>query len=370
MKSIAGFFVSTFISLALAVPLAAVAAAEEKVLNVYNWVDYIGADTLRIFEERTGIKVTYDVLDSNDVLQGKLLAGSSGFDVVVPTSGFHARLIQAGVFMPLDHAKLPNLNNMDPILMEKLERFDPGNQYGVPYLWGTTGLGINRQLVTKLLGEDAPVDSWALVFEPENIKKLESCGVSFLDAYDEVFPAVLAYKGQDPTAQDAKLFESVVVPTLAAVGPHVAYFHSSKYINDLANGDVCVALGWSGDILQASRRAAEANLPFDIDYHMPKEGTVLWFDMLAVPVDAPHPENAHKFINFLMEPEIIAAVSNQVRYANANEAANALVDKAVLENPGIYPTKEASMKNFTLLPYPQRLDRQGLRMWTRIKTGR
>ena len=345
-------------------------ADEDKVLNVYNWVDYIGPNTIKIFEARTGIKVTYDVFDSNDVLQGKLLAGSSGFDIVVPTSGYHARMMQAGAFQRLDHTKLPNLKHMDPVLMKQLERFDAGNQYGIPYLWGTTGLGINRQLVTEMLGEDAPVDSWALVFEPGNLEKLKACGVSFLDAYDELFPAVLAYQGLDPTAQDAELFKTAVVPMLAAVGPHVTYFHSSKYINDLANGDICVALGWSGDILQAGRRASEANLPFTIEYHMPKEGTVLWFDMLAIPVDAPHPENALKFINFLMEPEIIAGVTNQVRYANANLSANKFVDKSVLENSGIYPTKAMSEKNFILPPYPQKIDRKALRMWSRIKTGR
>ena len=345
-------------------------AEEDKLLNVYNWVDYIGPDTIKIFEARTGIKVTYDVFDSNDVLQGKLLAGSSGFDIVVPTSGYHARMLQAGAFQRLDHTKLPNLKHMDPVLMKQLERFDAGNQYGIPYLWGTTGLGINRQLVTEMLGEDAPVDSWALVFEPGNLEKLKACGVSFLDAYDELFPAVLAYQGLDPTAQDAELFKTAVVPVLAAVGPHVTYFHSSKYINDLANGDICVALGWSGDILQAGRRASEANLPFTIEYHMPQEGTVLWFDMLAIPVDAPHPENALKFINFLMEPEIIAGVTNQVRYANANLSANEFVDKSVLENAGIYPTKAMSEKNFILPPYLQKVDRQALRMWSRIKTGR
>jgi len=359
--------VGVLVGLMLAVPGL---AAEDKVLNVYNWVDYIGPDTIRIFEERTGIKVSYDVFDSNDVLQGKLLAGSSGFDVVVPTSGYHARMIAAGVFMRLDHEKLPNLKHMNPVLMKQLERFDVGNQYGVPYLWGTTGLGINRQLVTQILGKDAPVDSWALVFEPEYMEKLNACGVSFLDAFDELFPAVLAYKGMDPTAQDAELFEDEVVPVLSEIGPQVTYFHSSKYINDLANGDICVALGWSGDILQAGRRASEAKLPFDIEYHMPKEGTVLWFDMLAIPIDAPHPENALKFINFLMEPEIIAGVTNQVRYANANLSADEFVDKSVLENPGIYPTKEMSEKNFILSPYPQKIDRKGLRMWSRIKTGR
>ena len=288
-------------------------AEEDKLLNVYNWVDYIGPDTIKIFEARTGIKVTYDVFDSNDVLQGKLLAGSSGFDIVVPTSGYHARMMQAGAFQRLDHTKLPNLKHMDPVLMKQLERFDAGNQYGIPYLWGTTGLGINRQLVTEMLGEDAPVDSWALVFEPGNLEKLKACGVSFLDAYDELFPAVLAYQGLDPTAQDAELFKTAVVPVLAAVGPHVTYFHSSKYINDLANGDICVALGWSGDILQAGRRASEANLPFTIEYHMPQEGTVLWFDMLAIPVDAPHPENALKFIEFL------AGTPAQKRFAEGNQ---------------------------------------------------
>jgi putrescine transport system substrate-binding protein len=345
-------------------------AAEEPVLNVYNWADYIGETTLADFEARTGIKVVYDVYDSNDVLQGKLLAGNSGFDVVVPSSGFLARLISAGVFQPLDHARLPNLKHMDPTLLRKLEPFDPGNRHGLPYLWGTTGIGYNREMVASALGTDTPVTSWDTVFNPENMAKLSKCGISFLDAFDEVFPAVLAYKKLPPNEQDAAVFEREVVPVLESVSPHITYFHSSKYINDLANGDICVALGWSGDVLQAARRAEEAGQPFTIDYVIPTEGTSLWFDMMAIPVDAPHPDNAHRFINFLMEPEVIAKISDRVRYANANKSATPLVDKSITSDQRIYPPDSINAKNYTLAPYPARLDRQALRMWTRIKTRR
>ncbi len=345
-------------------------ADEEKVLNVYNWVDYIGDSTLLDFESRTGIRVVYDVFDSNDVLQGKLLAGSSGFDVVVPTSGFLARLIGANIFLPLDPTKLSNLKHMNPVIMDKVAQSDPGHRFGVPYLWGTTGIGFNRQLLEKVLGTDAPTDSWELVFNPKYLSKLSSCGVSFLDAFDEIFPAVLAYQGMDPYTMNVKVFKNSVVPVLEAVTPHVTYFHSSKYINDLANGDICIALGWSGDILQAASRAKEANMPFQIEFSSPIEGAALWVDMMAIPIDAPHPDNAHKFINFLMEPAVIADITNKVRFANANSAADALVNPEILSHPGIYPSAESSKKSYTLPPYPQKIDRQGLRLWTRIKTGR
>ena len=345
------------------------ASAEDAVVHVYNWVEYIGKSTIADFERQTGIKVVYDVFDSNDVLQGKLLAGNSGYDVVVPTSPFLARLIGAKAFYELDHARLTNLSHMNPVLMKKLERFDPGNRFGIPYLWGTTGIGVNQELVKQALGENAPVNSWDLVFNPANMSKLK-CGVAFLDAYDEIFPAVLNYKGLDPATSDTSVFRDQVMPVLDGVQPYITYYNSSKYINDLANGDICVALGWSGDILQAAARAKEANQPFTVSYTIPKEGTAIWFDMLAIPVDAPHKDNALAFINFLMDPKVIAGVSNTVRYANANKDSTPMVDPDILADPGIYPTDETNARSYTLLPYPQKVDRASLRMWTRLKTGR
>ncbi|MCB1693396.1 MAG: extracellular solute-binding protein, partial [Pseudomonadales bacterium] len=246
----------------------------------------------------------------------------------------------------------------------------PGNQYGIPYLWGTTGIGVNEKLVKAALGDDAPVDSWDLVLDPKYASKLKDCGISFLDAYDEIFPAVLNYEGEDPTSQDVNLFKTKVEPVLEAVHPYIRYYNSSKYINDLANGDICAAVGWSGDVLQAAARAEEAHQPFKVSYSIPKEGTLIWIDMMAIPIDAPHPDNAHKFINFLMDPKVIAGVSNTVRYANGNKAADEFVDPDLLADKQVYPPADVRSKCYTLPPYPPKVDRQGLRMWTRIKTGR
>ena len=342
-------------------------AAEEKVLNVYNWSDYIAEDTEANFEQQTGIQVNYDVFDSNEVLETKLLAGKTGYDVVVPSASFLERQIKAGVFMKLDKSKLPNLANMDPEIMQRVALHDPGNEHAVPYLWGTTGIGYNPEKVKAALGVDT-IDSWATIFDPENAKKLKDCGLVMLDAPVEVFDSALIYLGKDPNSEsEADL--NAARDLIMGVRPYVRYFHSSQYINDLANGEICVALGWSGDILQAQARGAEAEKPVEVAYTIPKEGAIVWFDMLAIPADAPHPDNAHKFINYLMEPSVIAAVSDYVAYANGNAASFELVDEAVRTDPSVYPTPEVKAKLYPSLAESQEYSRLSNRAWTTVRTG-
>jgi putrescine transport system substrate-binding protein len=343
--------------------------AQENVLHVYNWSDYIAPETVANFEKETGIKVVYDVFDSNELLEAKLLAGNTGFDVVVPSASFLGRQIKAGIFMPLDKSKLTNYSHLDEGLMRKLQRVDPDNAHAVPYLWGTTGLGYNVKAVKARLGEDAPVNSWDLFFKPENMAKLKDCGISALDAQSEVLPIALHYLGHDPNSLNEADYTEHAAPLLAAARPNITYFHSSQYINDLANGDICVALGWSGDILQAATRAAEAGKGVEVAYSLPKEGTVVWFDMLAIPKDAKNVEAAHTFINYLMRPEVIAEVSNYVSYANGNLSSKELVDEAIRQDPNVYPSDEVMDKLFTLAVMPPRVDRVMTRVWTKVKTG-
>jgi putrescine transport system substrate-binding protein len=354
-------------ALLLAAPLVA-QAQEEPVLNVYNWSDYIAADTIEKFEEETGIDVTYDVYDSNEVLEAKLMAGASGYDVVVPTADFMARQIAAGVYQELDKSKLPNLDNMDPVIMEKVAAFDPGNAHGVVYMWGTTGIGYNVDMIEDRLGADAPTDSWDMVFDPEVVSQLEDCGVTMLDAPTEMIPAAMNYLGLDPTSKDPDDIQAAE-DLLKTVAPHVRYFHSSQYINDLANGDVCLSVGWSGDVFQARDRAAEADNGVEIAYVIPREGALSWFDMLAIPADAPHPDNAHKFINFIMDAQITADITNYVWYANANPASMPMVDEEVTSDPGIFPPEAVKEKLWTAPVYDARADRLINRAWTSVKTG-
>jgi putrescine transport system substrate-binding protein len=342
------------------------APAEEKVLNVYNWSDYIAEDTIANFQEETGIKVNYDVFDSNELLEGKLSAGGSGYDVVVPTASFMERQIRSGIFRKLDKSKLPNLKNMDKEIMDRVALHDPGNQYSVNYMWGTTGIGYNKDKVEKALGK--PVDSWAAVFEPATAKKLQSCGISFLDSASEMATMMLAYLGKDPNSQSEEDLKAVEEKFMA-VRPYVRYIHSSQYINDLANGEICAAVGYSGDVLQARDRAAEAKNNIEVAYAVPKEGTIIWFDMLAIPADAQHPNNAHLFIDYLMRPEVIAAVSNAVNYANGNAASLPYVSEDVKNDPGVYPPPEVKAKLFPDLAETEEYTRLLTRMWTRFKTG-
>ena len=346
------------------------AMAEQKTLHVYNWSDYISPDTVPNFEKQTGDKVVYDVFDSNEVLEGKLMAGSTGYDVVVPSSSFLARQLQSGVFQELDKSKLPNYKNLDPALLQKVEQHDPGNKYAIPYLWATTGIGYNVEKVKAALGKDAPVNRWDLVLKPENLEKLKSCGVSFLDAPEEIFATVLNYLGKDPNSSDAKDYTGAATDLLLKLRPNIRYFHSSQYINDLANGNTCVAIGWAGDVLQAKKRADEAKNGVNIAYSIPKEGALAFFDMMAIPKDAKNVDEAYKWLNYMMDPKVIADVSDKVFYANGNKASLPLINADVRNNPGIFPTPDTLAKLFVLKVQDPKLDRVRTRAWTKVKSGR
>lgn len=345
---------------------ASFAVAEE--LHVYNWSDYIAEDTIEKFEAATGIKVIYDVYDSNEVLEAKMLAGSSGYDITVPTSDFLQRQIEAGVYQKLDKSKLPNLKNMDADLMAGAAGYDAGNEHAVIYMWGTTGIGYNVGKVAERLGGDYAGDSWDMVFNPETAAKLADCGISMLDAPTEIIPAALNYLGYNPNSADSGELEKAA-ELLKSVRPHVRYFHSSQYINDLANGDTCVAVGWSGDVFQARDRADEADNGVEIAYVVPKEGALQWFDMLAIPVDAPNPDAAHKFIDFIMDAQITADITNYVWYASANAAALPLIDEEITSDPGIFPTEEAKSKLWPSKVQTPKVDRTITRHWTSVTTG-
>ncbi|HEX4051036.1 MAG TPA: polyamine ABC transporter substrate-binding protein [Steroidobacteraceae bacterium] len=339
----------------------------EKVLNVYNWSDYIDPSVVPAFEKEYGIKVNYDVFDSNEVLETKLLAGSTGYDVVVPSASFLQRQIQAGVFQKLDKALLPNLKNLDPAITHAIEVNDPGNQYGVNYLWGTSGVGYNVDKVAAAMPA-APVDSFAMLFDPAVVQHFKACGVSILDAPDEVVGEVLVYLGRDPNSeapQDLAAAEKV----LLSVRPYIRYINSSKYIEDLANGEICLALGWSGDVEQARVRAQHAGNGVKIRYGIAREGGMSFFDMLAIPTDAPHPRNAHLFINYLLRPDVAAKNSTAEHYATGNRAAYGLLPADVYEDPGIYPTPSELARLHPNAAHGQTYTRELNRVWTHFKTG-
>lgn len=343
-------------------------AVAEDVLNIYNWSDYIAEDTISKFEEETGIKVNYDVFDSNEVVEAKMLTGSTNYDIVVPSLEFMARQAQAGVFAPIDKAAIANYGNLDPKIMEIIAANDEGNTYGVPYMMYSVGLGYNKDAVAERLGSET-VDSWAVLFDPAQAEKLADCGISLLDSPSEVTAAALNYLGLDPTSEKSEDLDAALA-LLDGVRPFIRYFHSSQYINDLANGDICLAVGYSGDILQARDRADEAGQGVRVAYVIPQEGAQVGFDMLTIPSDAPHPENALKFIDFFLRPQISADITNYVYYANANAAATELVEEGVRNDPGIYPSKEVQAKMFTAKPHAQRYDRSLTRGWTTLKTGK
>jgi putrescine transport system substrate-binding protein len=349
-------------------PLAAM-AAEEKRLHVYNWSDYIAPDTLANFTRETGIEVTYDVYDGNEVLEAKLLAGHSGYDVVVPSaSPYMARQIAAGAYLPLDKAKLPNLKNLDPQLLASAATTDPGNAHGVPYLWSVTGIGFNSALLDRALGEAVPRDSLALLFDPSYAQKLASCGIALLDTPQEVVPAAFAYLGLDPKSRKTAELDRAIA-LVDKLRPYVRKFHSSQYINDLATGDICIALGYSGDVIQARNRAREAESPVEIAFRVPREGAQMSIDMLGIPADAPHPDNAHAFIDYILRPEVIAAISNAVSYPNPNLDATPLVDPEIRGDPGIYPPESVKRFLYIDLPAPRAYERARTRAWSRMKSG-
>lgn len=340
----------------------------EKVLFVYNWSDYIDTTVIDDFEKEYGIDVTYDVFDSNEVLETKLLAGKTGFDIVVPSASFLERQIKAGVFQELDKSKIPNLKNLDPEITKSVALHDPDNAHAVNYLWGTSGVGYNEEMITKRM-PDAPVDSWRMFYDPEVVSKFADCGVAVLDAPSEVIGTVLIYLGKEANSEDPadlKAAEDVLMKMRGSV----RYVNSSKYIEDLANGEICLALGWVGDVLQARDRADEAGKGLTIKYNIPKEGAIMFFDMLAVPRDASHPLNAHLFIDYLMRPDVAAKNSSFVNYASSNAASYPLVDETVRNDPSIYPTAEVKAKLVPDLAETPEFTRQLTRTWTRFKTGR
>jgi putrescine transport system substrate-binding protein len=353
---------------AAAATAAAPASTEEKVVNVFNWSDYIDPAMLEAFTAETGIKVNYDVFDSNEVLETKLLAGNTGYDVVVPSASFLERQIKAGVFRKLDRSKLTNWGNLDPEVLQRVALHDPGNEHSVNHMWGTDGIGYNEGKI-KAIDPNAPVDSWAIVFDPKWAAKFKDCGISVLDAPSELVGVALAYLGKDPNSQseaDLKAAEDL----LMKIRPYIRMIHSSNYIDALANGEICLAVGWSGDVLQARDRAAEAGQGNVIKYSVPKEGTIIWFDMFAIPADAKHPDNAHAFINFMMRPDVAAKNSNFINYATGNSAALALTDDAVKNDPGIYPSAEVKAKLFPDLAESPEFTRLLNRTWTRFTTGK
>jgi putrescine transport system substrate-binding protein len=341
---------------------------EQKVLNIYNWTDYIDPSVVPAFEKEYGIKVNYDVFDSNEVLETKLLAGRTGYDLVVPSASFLQRQIQAGVFQKLDKSLLPNLKNLDPVITQFVLVNDPGNQYGVVYLWGTSGVGYNEARIRQAM-PGAPVDSLAMFFDPEVIRHFKACGVSILDAPDEMVGTALVFLGRNANSEsldDLKAAEKV----LLSIRPYIRYINSSRYIEDLANDELCLALGWSGDAGQARARASENGKDVQIRYNIAREGAIMFFDMLAIPADAPHPANAHLFINYLLRPDIAAKTSNLMHYATANAAAYPLVDPAIYNDHGIYATAAQRAHLYPNAAHSLAYTRELNRTWTRFKTGR
>ena len=346
---------------------AAGAAAEDKVLHVYNWVDYVGPTTIADFEARTGIKVVYDTYDANEILETKMLTGRSGYDVVFPSAVPLARQVGAGAIRALDKAKLPNLAHMDPFVMEHIAQDDPGNAHAIPYMWGTAGIGYNPAKVEKALGTRT-IDSWGALFNPAVASKLAKCGIAFMDVPEDTFMVARLYLGRDANSQDTKDLEAAEA-LLKRVRPYIRYFNTSQLVSDLASGEVCVAISWNGYVIQARDRGAAASAPVEIAYAIPKEGSFIWFDTAAIPADAPHPGNAHRFLDYLMEPEVIAKVSNAIGYANGNLDSLPFLEGHLRDDPAVYPPESVRLKLVPDTPEDPGYKREASRAWTRVKTG-
>ncbi|NLY64175.1 MAG: polyamine ABC transporter substrate-binding protein [Alcaligenaceae bacterium] len=346
-----------------------VVAEEEKVLNVYNWAEYTAPDTIPGFEKQTGIKVRYDTYDTNDILQAKLLTGNSGYDVVVPSTHYAARQIQGGLFQKLDKSKIPNWKHLDPAIMELVAQVDPGNEYLIPWGYGTNGLGYNVTKAREILGENADLANWDNLFNPEIARKFQSCGISILDEAAQVFPAVLHYIGKDPNSSNADDYRAAL-DVLKKIRPYIRQFSSSGFIDELASGDLCMVYGFSGDVMIAASRAKEANKNFSIDYYIPKGGAAAWFDTMAIPKDAPHPENAMAFINYIETPEVHAAITNEMFYPNANKSAREFVNKDIAGNPMIYPAEDVAKTLFVIKAQPMNIARLQTRLWAELKAGK
>lgn len=342
-----------------------VAAGKDRVVHVFNWTNYIDDAAIPAFESKTGIKVVYDLMDSNDALEGKLLAGRSGYDIVVPTSNFFAEQLRAGLYQPIDRSRLANYGNLDPVLMKRIEIFDPGNVYGVPYMWGNSGIAYNVDAIKSRM-PDAPLDSWRMVFDPKVAARFADCGIAILDAGDEVVESALIYLGRDPNSESR---EDLVAATdvIRAIQPYVRYFHSTQFVDDLANGEICLALGWSGDAYQAVRSAREG---IRIEYVIPKEGGIVWFDIMAIPKDAPHVDTAYAWIDHILDPAVVAGITNEIWYANPNLASRALLDPEVRDNAVIFPSPEVMERLVAIGPKNQRFVRMRNRAWTQAKAGR
>jgi putrescine transport system substrate-binding protein len=356
----------------LAAGLASPSLAQERTVNVYNWSDYVEPTVVESFTKDTGIKVKYDTFDANETLETKLLAGKSGYDVVVPTGYFLERQIKAGVFQKLDKSKLTNIDNVWPDIAKRLATYDPGNQYAVNYMWGTVGIGYNVKKAKEVLGISGPIGdamaNWDIVFKPEQLAKFKGCGVHMLDSADDVLPAALHYLGLDPnTKQQADLEKAADLVT--KVRPNVAKFHSSEYLNALASGEICLVLGWSGDVKQAQKRAAEAKGGIEVGYAIPRGGAQMFFDNFAIPKDAPHAAEAHAFIDYMLRADIAAKNSNFLGYANGNLASQKLMDKAVLDDKTVYPDEATLASLYVVTARDQRVTRLANRLWTKIKTG-
>jgi putrescine transport system substrate-binding protein len=365
MRSRSGFI----FALGAALLLSAQANAQERVVNFYNWSNYMAPDVLEAFTKETGIKVVYDTFDANETLETRLLAGKSGYDVVVPTAYFLQRQITAHVFQKLDESRLPNLANVWPVVTQRLATYDPGNLYAVNYMWGTTGIGYNVKAVQKILGPGAKIDSWDIVFRPENLARFKDCGVHMLDSADDIFPAALGYLGLDPNSTKQADLEKAA-DLVSKVRPYVRKFHSSEYLSALATGEICLVVGWSGDIMQARSRAAEAKGDIEIGYTIPKEGAQMFFDNLAIPADAQHVAEAYELINYLYRPEVAAKNSDFLSYANGNLASQKQVDPKILNDKNIYPDEATLAKLFVITARDPATQRVINRLWTKVKTGR
>jgi putative spermidine/putrescine transport system substrate-binding protein/putrescine transport system substrate-binding protein len=356
------------LSLAVVIAATSSSALADETVNISNWNSYIAPDTLASFTQATGIKTTYDIHDSNEVLESKLMTGNTGYDVVSPSNHFLSRLIKAGAIEKLDRSRLPNWKNLDPVLMQKLEVNDPGNQYGYPYMWGTAGIGYNVEKIKAIFGNTDVTRSWKLLFDEDNIKKLSQCGVAFIDNPTQVLPITLNYLGLPPHSHEPEDYKKAE-QALLKIRPYIQYFHASKYISDLANGNVCVVIGFNGDIVQAAASAKEAKNAIDIAYSIPDEGTTLWFDMLVMPKNAPHENNGYAYMNYLLEPKVIANISNSIHYANPNAAAGEFLNPDVKQDSAIYPPKSVMEKLFTVEELPAKIARLTTRLWTKLKTN-
>ena len=352
----------------LALAGAVQAADQPRQLRVYNWADYMLPEVPKAFAARTGIQVTWDVFDTNEALEAKLLTGNSGYDLVVPSNTFLDTQIKAGVFQKLDKSRLPNWKNLDPALLKLMTANDPDNQYAVPYMYGTTLIGFNPDKVKAALGDNAPVNSWDLIFKEENIAKLAQCGVTLLDSPNEILPIVLDYLGLDPNSQNPADYKQAEA-LLSKIRPHIRYFHSAKYMTDIANGEICVAVGYSGSFYQFANRAKEAGNGVVVDWRLPKEGAPLWFDSFVIPASSKNVAEAHEFLDNLLDPKVVAPISDFLGYPNPNLAAMQQVSPAIRDNPNLTPTAEARNALYVLQPLPRNIERIRTRLWTAVRTG-